>query len=168
MQLVETITSLDADNAAYEEYRKFKRSGSTNEKLHKIMENRKWEPDFDCMGLNLHGTKGNFVDHFDCYLCDLITDQEEDKSSRAEPIDFKAKKDHYGCPLPLEYVTEHDLRKQKPFSDFWHSTWMASYCDLQAMLTLSKGGKQSYSQESFRAASKRCLLNGDWKGKSLD
>lgn len=79
-----------------------------------------------------------------------------------------AKKEHYGCPLPLQFSNENDLSRQEPTDAFWYSAWMSSYCDLRAMLELSKGGRLSYSQETFRAAASRCLKDGHWKRKNLD
>lgn len=169
--LVDFIKNVDNDDSEYETYRQFKQTGIQNPKLKAILDSRPWEPDFDVLGMNLDGNKGNFVDHFDCYLCDLIHDELEGKQGterRREVIDFKVTKSHYGCPLPMEFVSEDNLSVKRHFSEFWYSTWMVSYCDMKAMLELSSGGEKYYTQNAFKAASKRCLQDGHWKRRHLD
>lgn len=181
-ELVDFIKKLDADDREYDSYRDFKQTKVRNQKLKGILDNRAWEPDFDVLGRN-DGTLGNFVDHFDCYLCDLIHDQIEaddrleqvsglevdvQKARRREVVDFKVSKDHYGCPLPSEFVSEMKLGLKRPFSQFWYTTWMVSYCDMKAMLELSNGGKNYYSHYAFKAASSRCLYDGHYKRTHLD
>ena len=169
--LVSFIQKIDSNDLEYDKYREFKQTGIQNHKLKEILDNRSWEPDFDVMGMNLNSDKGNFVDHFDCYICDLIHDDMEGKQGserRRAPINFQSAKDHYGCPLPMEFVSEDNLSMKRPFSEFWYSTWMVSYCDMRAMLELSKGGVRYYTQDAFKAASKRCLQDGHWKRRKLD
>ncbi|XP_067942096.1 alpha-(1,3)-fucosyltransferase 11-like [Watersipora subatra] len=157
--LVSTILELDRNDTAYEQYREFKKTGLANAKLERILQTRKWEPDFDALGTNNYGTEGNFVNHFDCYICDM--------ANNLTPLPRTVNKQHYGCPLPMEYISESNLKKQRPFGDFWFSAWMAAYCDVKAMLELSKGGKDYVSQEVLAARSRKCLLNGQWKGQHM-
>ena len=127
-----------------------------NSKLKKTLQQRPWEPDFDAMGLNHRSTKGNFVSHFDCYLCDVIHDKMEGKPKRRKEASLRADIHHYGCPLPTEFTSRHDLTLKKPFSRFWYSAWMSSYCDVVAMNHLSKGGKEWFSNDDLHSESLKC------------
>ena len=114
------------------------------------------------MGKNPHNSKGTFADNFDCYICDVINGN---PSADVKPM--IGEKDHYGCPMPLKFVSEHDLTRQSPEASRY-ITWMSSYCDVRAMMELSKEGRQSYSKERFKAAARRCLTDGHWKRKNLE
>ncbi|KAF6038634.1 hypothetical protein EB796_003055 [Bugula neritina] len=126
-----------------------------------------WEPDFDAVGENLHRAKGNYVDHFDCYVCDVIHENMKREEAGVKVVNWQADKEHYGCPLPMEYITESDLTKLRPYSEFWYSVWMASYCDMWAFLSLSRGGREAYLPNSFQQLSKTCLIEEYWRTQDM-
>lgn len=158
--LAERIKYLDENDDAYEEYLQFKHKDNiTNSKLKSVLENRAWEPDFDCMGIN-HGTKkGNFVDHFDCLICDTIHQQMKGGANSEQPIRLRADRTHYGCPLPEEFVDPDNLTNKAPFSAFWHSAWVSSYCDVTSLYKLSDAGKRWVAEEDMKRETRKCLMN---------
>lgn len=157
-ELAEHIKYLDENNSAYEEYRHFKQE-VTNHKLEVVLENRPWEPDFDCMGINHQARKGNYINHLDCYICDYIHEHMKDGVKLKAPIGSQVNKSHYGCPLPEEFIDSRDLSKKRPYAAFWHSAWLTSYCEVKSMYELSDGGRKWVSEVDMRKETSRCLRN---------
>ncbi len=93
-ELAKFLLELDSDDGKYNEYLEYKRTGVTNRLLLEHYENRKWTID--------NGDGINFIDGFQCYICDEL--HKRRKQSNSKPM--IATKDHCMCPVPEPILTE--------------------------------------------------------------
>ena len=89
-ELAEFLKSLDADNDKYEEYLAWKQHGVTNQRLIKEMNERGY-------GHLEYGD--DFITGFECHVCNLIHDMQEESRSGGERAVSIADRSHWDCPL---------------------------------------------------------------------
>ncbi|PIK50791.1 putative alpha-(1,3)-fucosyltransferase 11-like [Apostichopus japonicus] len=108
-ELAEFIIRLDNDDAEYEKYLDFKKSGVQNRLLIETMKNRNWE-------INEWG-RHSFITAFECHVCDKIYERwtaerrhARDPSVELPPVRTGEYK-HLGCPVPFVSVGKLDDRE---------------------------------------------------------
>jgi alpha-1,3-fucosyltransferase 10 len=89
------LNKLNENDEEYEKYLTYK-NGVQNKKLRKVMSERKW-------GIDNDPIKGNFIDQFECLVCERIHENLERKAQKLEIKKFQATKSHYGCPHPITF-----------------------------------------------------------------
>ncbi|KAK7082250.1 Alpha-(1,3)-fucosyltransferase 11 [Halocaridina rubra] len=91
----------------------------TNDNLIQIMRAREW-------GINNDFERGNFIEHFECYVCNQII-----KWSETHDIYLQADLEHYGCPEPQSVLTG------KPDSkSFWVEEWNKARVEAEVLHSL--------------------------------
>ena len=112
--LANFLKRLDQDDIEYEKYLSFKRDGVTNQRLLKDYQEREWTVDGETE--NNIGTGMNFIDGFECYVCDKL-------HRRKETNDFSlmiANTSHYQCLSPKPWVNMFDHnRVEKEDLESW-------------------------------------------------
>ena len=89
-ELAEYLLYLDSHDDEYEKLLSWKRTGITNQRLVQHMKEREWY-------IN-RWDKLNFIDGFECYVCDRIHERQQ-KTAKRRPLDpIIANSDHYSCP----------------------------------------------------------------------
>ncbi|XP_068239121.1 alpha-(1,3)-fucosyltransferase 10 [Palaemon carinicauda] len=105
LELAEYLYKVLQNVTLYESFLEHKEKGFvSNKNLVKSMDDRKW-------GINNDFERGNFIEHFECYVCDQILRDLGSKGAQADSS-------HYGCPEPPSILTG----KPNPKS-FWVEEW---------------------------------------------
>jgi hypothetical protein len=97
--LAKYLLELDKNDAEYERFLDFKRTGVTNKRLLSNLQQREWVVDGK-------GEGGNFIDGFECFVCDTLhkrKKQETDPRVRKKPL-MVADSSHYHCLPPTPSV----------------------------------------------------------------
>ena len=97
--LAEYLHYLDRNDREYERYLEFKRTGVTNPLLLAHMHKREWVVDYIEDGKN-------FIDGFECYVCDQVHQRMRLASEGVDPGPLVAAADHYSCLLPQPSIKE--------------------------------------------------------------
>ena len=109
-QLADHLLYLDSHDEEYERLLEWKRSGVTNKRLKDHMTSREWY-------INDH-QKMNFIDGFECYVCDRAHER-RGKLSRGEQVEpMMASQDHFSCSFP-EPVQENKSFYYESQLMFW-------------------------------------------------
>ncbi|XP_057314827.1 alpha-(1,3)-fucosyltransferase 10-like isoform X1 [Hydractinia symbiolongicarpus] len=116
-ELADFILHLDTHPKEYEKYLEYKRSGITNSKLNKTLQERQWGVDTVY--------KMSFITGFECHVCDQIHRNKKRVAEGLKPIEHKANIEHYGCPAPKKY----DLPPINGAEDWERETWLWEYND---------------------------------------
>ena len=97
-ELAEYLIFLDQNDAEYEKYLAFKKTGIRNQKLVTHMEEREWIID----GHYEEYQEGqiNFIDGFECSVCDEIHRRMKLVAEGKEPPTMTANREHYHCKDP--------------------------------------------------------------------
>lgn len=119
------IKNLDKNDSEYETYLGYKqKNGVTNEYLKSLMSNRKW-------GINNDRIRGNFIDKFECLVCERIHENNEREKNNQESKTYQANKHHYGCPGPVTFSESGALLEDDQVtndnSDNWKFTYEFAY-----------------------------------------
>ena len=95
--LANYIKFLDENDDEYEQYFDFKNPGKiTNSLLKNTMKSRTWGVD--------DIEQENFIDGFECHVCDRVFEELLADAKRQKPPTFQANDSHYGCPRPQPAV----------------------------------------------------------------
>ena len=92
-ELAKYLHYLDENDSEYERYLEFKRTGVTNPLLLGTMRVRQWVVDYIEEGIN-------FIEGFECHVCDSIHRRMRLESDGLEPKPLIANSDHYNCLMP--------------------------------------------------------------------
>lgn len=101
--LAEFLLDLDKNDAEYNRYLDFKRTGVTNRRLLGHFHRREWAVDGQ-------GEGGNFIDGFECFVCDMLhkrrglLKQRSPKMRRRTDNQMVANSSHYHCLPPTPSV----------------------------------------------------------------
>lgn len=99
--LANFLLELDKDDAKYEQYLDFKRTGVTNEMLLDNFRRREWIVDGK-------GEGGNFIDGFECFVCDALHKRRNQESLKPAEVRQEqrmvANSSHYHCLPPTPSV----------------------------------------------------------------
>ena len=99
-ELSDYLNFLNQNDTEYEKYLQFKKKGGVkNKELIQLVSERKW-------GINNDRVRGNFIDSFECMVCERIHENEERKLRGKEVILRQVNKNHYGCPMPYTFSSE--------------------------------------------------------------
>lgn len=155
-QLAQFLKELDADDAKYERYLGIKLGphGITNKRLLDSLAARTWSPHNPDMN--------NFVDGFECFVCDKIYESLLKKANGQRVQKRTATKEHYGCPEPkvIELINTEGSRSGEVWRMDWGADWRNSQDDARALQEmLLAGAKDSHNFQDYlakqRAAQKR-------------
>ena len=105
--LAEYLHYLDENDKEYEKYLEYKRTGITSPLLLGHMHVRKWVVDYIEEGIN-------FIDGFECHVCDQIHRRLRLQSEGLDPLPLVASGAHYNCLHPRPALK----------GDGEHSDWM--------------------------------------------
>lgn len=92
--LADYLHMLNSNKTAYElhlHHKIYKKI--TNNLLKETMVKRKW-------GINNDFEKGNFIEHFECFVCERISQNFRAKQNGMPLTSYQATVSHYGCPKP--------------------------------------------------------------------
>ena len=149
---------LDKNDREYNEYLEWKRNGITNQRLLSHMRDREWHID-DLDGLN-------FIDGFQCYICDELHKMKKEKSHER----LVANKQHYDCPMAepaLRYRDSDTVHERlakmdeeaKSELEFWR---YIAKCSEQKGIVISRivseGGTQEQAKKALEDACYGVLL----------
>lgn len=111
--LADYLKYLDGNDDKYARYFEFKDPEKfTNFMLSKTLKERPWGVD--------DYTKTNFIDGFECHVCDRVYEELLADAKSEKPLSFQANQSHYGCPRPSPAVAGMDV-------DFNLRTWIDEY-----------------------------------------
>ena len=106
--LANFLLKLDKNDAEYERYLDFKRTGVTNKQLLDNFHRREWVVDGK-------GEGGNFIDGFECFVCDTLHKRrKQERSNLREVQRMVANSSHYHClpPTPSVLREGQSVRKR--------------------------------------------------------
>ncbi|XP_045608866.2 alpha-(1,3)-fucosyltransferase 10 [Procambarus clarkii] len=130
-QLAWYLYKLMENETLYESHLKHKlKQKVDNLNLVRAMAHRKW-------GINNDFDKGNFIEHFECFVCDSVLS----RRSKAEHTggEVMASLNHYGCPEPPNVLTG----KPNPKS-FWVEQWHKARVEAKVLSRLVKTNKKFF------------------------
>ncbi|XP_042209581.1 alpha-(1,3)-fucosyltransferase 10-like [Homarus americanus] len=135
-ELATYITTLLDDDKQYESYLTHKlHQIITNNYLLEAMNQRKW-------GINNDFERGNFIEHYECYVCDQILTKHGKLREKGHLGVFMASLGHYGCPEPSNTLTGTPNPKS-----FWVQQWHKGRIEAMVLNRLiSTSGTLSVSQ----------------------
>ena len=157
-ELADFLILLDKNDREYNEYLEWKRNGITNQRLLSHMRDREWHID-DLDGLN-------FIDGFQCYICDELHKMKKEKSHER----LVANKQHYDCPMAepaLRYRDSDTVHERlakmdeeaKSELEFWR---YIAKCSEQKGIVISRivseGGTQEQAKKALEDACYGVLL----------
>ena len=147
--LADYLLDLDKNDAEYEKYLEYKIEGIANKQLLEHLENREW-------AVNDRTGKLNFVDGFQCHICDTIHDRKTKIKEGVEVKPLIANHDHYNCEYPKPLIK----RKKQMFwwKDevvFWrHIATKERYRIKAVSEAIHKGGNQKNVTTAYKNAEK--------------
>lgn len=101
--LAKYLKILNENDTEYEKYVSYKRkNGVENIYLKDLMAKRQW-------GINNDRVKGNFIDKFECMVCERLNENRRLKEKNLKLKVHQATKQHYGCPHPVTFDDEGRL-----------------------------------------------------------
>jgi hypothetical protein len=105
----------------------------TNKRLIDALDARKW-------GIDNDFEKGNFIEHFECFVCE----QEHKKLNGKRAITFATSKAHYNCPIPVSPLTGVQNRE-----NWWVDQWQMGKCEARVLRHYVEVGKSNYNHHEF-------------------
>ena len=114
-ELAKYLRYLNENDKEYEKYLEWKKTGITNENLKTMMASRIWS----IVDTDHHG-QTNYIDAFECFLCQRIQENRKNIRSGKKPVQYRANKEHVSCPEPFSY--DADFNKNSAAS-----SWSADY-----------------------------------------
>jgi len=153
--LAEFLHFLDENDSEYEKYLEFKKSGVTNTRLLKHMEEREWVVDYEEPGIN-------FIDGFECYVCGEM--HKRLKLGEQAPV-MVANGDHYHCPIPepsLKLVEGETVQQRmeklganaKTELEYWR--YVARCSEKKAAVVAGVVGRRGTQEEVTQALREAC------------
>lgn len=136
-ELADYLLYLDTHSEEYEKFLLWKQAGITNERLLNHMNEREWH-------IN-EWDKLNFIDGFECFVCDQVHETKERIRRGEKTGPFIATQDHYSCPLPepaLLGTTElkQYYRNINSELQFWRFTAKCSELQARAIFPIIHDG----------------------------
>lgn len=95
--LAEFLLDLDKNDTEYDRYLSFKKTGVTNQRLLDHFRRRNWVVDGE-------GEGGNFIDGFECFVCDTLHKRRQVLKRRRKVQQMVANSSHYHCLPPTPSV----------------------------------------------------------------
>ncbi|PSN48437.1 Alpha-(1,3)-fucosyltransferase 10 [Blattella germanica] len=136
-ELADFLHVLNKDNNLYKSFLQHKLARSddkiTNTQLLYALQSRKW-------GIDNDFEKGNFIEHFECFICEHEHKKIISKTSNIMSVS----KDHYNCPVPLS-----SLSKKKDTKNWWVDQWYMGRCEARVLKKFIELGKTDYTYDEF-------------------
>lgn len=132
--LADYLHKLNENDDLYNEYLQHKLGGEakkqiTNKNLIESMENRQW-------GINNDFIKGNFIEHFECFVCKKI----HKKPLESSTVNIT----HYNCPKPRSPLT------RKPNNtNWWLDQWSTGKCEAKIIREIVEQNVHNYTDDYF-------------------
>jgi alpha-1,3-fucosyltransferase 10 len=126
-ELAKFLQELNDNDEEYESYLKYKTDGVKNKHLIELMENRKW-------GINNDRVRGNFIERFECVVCERLHENIEKEKANEPVISHIATKEHYGCPVPKTFNQYGKIVDDDPddtYNNHWKFSFEFAYCTKQ-------------------------------------
>ncbi|XP_066963857.1 alpha-(1,3)-fucosyltransferase 10 [Macrobrachium rosenbergii] len=115
VELAQYLYAVLQNDTLYESFLEHKEKGMvSNTNLIKSMDDRKW-------GINNDFERGNFIEHFECHVCDEILRGFNSQRKQADSS-------HYGCPEPPSVLTGQPNPKS-----FWVEEWHKARVEAQVL-----------------------------------
>jgi len=115
-ELADYLKFLNENDAEYEKYLEWKRTGVSNPYLRKVVRNRNWRVTEEMKT----GAYYNFIEGFECHVCNKIHENQNRVKSGQTPLKFQARLDHYGCPPPSKLDSSG---KRSVETSEWNYDW---------------------------------------------
>lgn len=115
--LAKHLLFLNSNDAEYEQYLRWKKTGVTNSFLKKVMKEREWEAPID--GLPSDGGI-NFIEGFECFVCKRTHENLRRLKEGRPPKVFQASLEHYGCPMPFRFNALGQRVDSSDWAHEWH------------------------------------------------
>lgn len=120
-QLATFLNQLNQNDTEYDTYLRFKtKNGVKNKLLLDLMSTRKW-------GINNDYIKGNYIDHFECMICNRMNENIQLEETNKPIKVYQANVSHYGCPQPFTFSKSGLLLNNKTSSSWTPSSFKFSY-----------------------------------------
>ena len=111
--LAKYLKFLNENDAEYEKYLEWKKTGITNPLLLEHIRTRDWTVnDEDTMEY----TGTNFIEGFECFLCNRLHENIKRAKNGQTVLRHQATVDHYGCPAPREF---DDIGRYDKINQYW-------------------------------------------------
>merc|ERR1719412_3069990 len=137
---------LNEDDEKYKSHLKHKLAHNDNQEdlisnqlLKEMMEARTWG-----VSSKQQFELGNFVKHFQCFVCERVARNNKFVRLGFKPLPFNADVDHYGCPVPTTpFTTSVDKY------NWWVEKWFNSKIEAQVLKTFVDSGN-TFTETEFR------------------
>ena len=158
-ELAEFVQYLDENNEEYDKYLEWKRSGVSNQMLLDHMSSREWSVDNN--GKN--DSAINFIDGFECYICDQLHLRRTQAHSGAPLPSVVADSSHFDCPVPEPAIKQTNLTLQEQMQHmsksareelfYWRYVERCSRIKAKALVdSIALGGTQEDVTEALAEA----------------
>lgn len=121
------------------------------------LKERKW-------GINNNRMQGNFIDEFECLVCERLHENLEREANNQEKKVFQATKEHYGCPHPITFdskgsvITINDSQNAPEehyeirHNDFngWLFIYLFAYSNQCVLFKYLEENKYNFTAEALR------------------
>lgn len=139
-QLAQYLHKLLLNDTLYDSHLQHKNEHLiTNMNLIQSMRDRKW-------GINNDFERGNFIEHFECYVCDQLISRNSFQEDVPIPRRTQANLSHYGCPEPQSVLTG----KVNPKS-FWVEEWNKARVEAEVLHRLVSTPPGLFTSDQFFA-----------------
>lgn len=121
--LADYLNFLNQNDTEYNKYLGYKTPGGVRNKyLIELMNKRGW-------GINNDQVRGNFINHFECMVCERLHENKNRAKRGEEIIRRQANKKHFGCPEPYTFSEDGTLldSKYKDKPDWKESSFKTSF-----------------------------------------
>jgi len=145
------IKMLHRDESQYKSYLSHKLAHNrntetlvTNQLLRDMVHQRQWG-----VTSEQQAQKGNFVKHFQCFVCERVARNIRFMNLGFKPLPFDANEDHYGCQVP-----EDPLTRKVDLSNWWTEQWYRSKYEAEVFRNLALVNKPFNSSTFFNSVLK--------------
>ncbi|XP_023712617.1 alpha-(1,3)-fucosyltransferase 10 isoform X3 [Cryptotermes secundus] len=115
----------------------------TNKRLTSALETRKW-------GIDNDFEKGNFIEHFECFLCEHEHKKLNGQRTRLSSISEA----HYDCPIPVSPLTNTVNRE-----NWWVDQWHMGKCEARVLRHFVEIGNTEYKYHELYDKVNNMFLN---------
>ena len=144
-ELVALLKRLNQSDSEYDKYLTFKDTGVTNKLLRNLTESRSW-------GVNNDFSKPNFIEEFECFVCQRLHENEKRIHQGKKPLQHIASREHYGCPKPTSFRDRPEGNLQLMTNTNWELEWIMARYKARLIRDWIKQGKRYTTEELDKQA----------------